>query len=204
MVGRISLVLAALASLPAVGHADQGEWRIAVGGGVTVLDANVGGASGSGVAYEARGRLAYGLSNTVEVGLVGSYVHASDLAFDGASIEGQTGTLFADVSTFTVGAELRWTPGVGLAQALERTGPFVAARAGAALVSRTSQQLFTGSSLLILDANDDLHITPFAGAALGVEHRFSDHFFLAAELAASFGVDAREVGLIAEAAWAWY
>jgi hypothetical protein len=119
-------------------------------------------------------------------------------------VESQAGKLFADVSTFSMGAEVRWTPGLGLARAFERTGPYVAARAGAALLVRTSQQLFTASGLLILDANDDRRIAAFAGAALGVEHRFGDHFFLAAELAACLGVDERELGLTAEAAWVWY
>ena len=108
------------------------------------------------------------------------------------------------MTTINLGAELRWTPGVGLARAFERTSPYVAARAGAALVMRTSQQLFTEGGLLILAASDDRHLTPFAEAALGVEHRFGDHLFFAAELAASLYVDERSFGVTAEAAWAWY
>ncbi len=69
---------------------------------------------------------------------------------------------------------------------------------------RTSQQLFTEGGLLIVAPSDDLHVAPFAGVGLGVEHRFGDHFFLAAELAVSVGVDQRLFATTAEAAWAWY
>ena len=198
------LVVVALALVPALARADQAEWRIGAGGGVTVIDARAGGVGGTGVGYAARGRLAYGLSNIVELGLVGGYAHASDLEFDSTMLKNQTETLYADVSTFSFGTEVRWTPGVGLARAFERTGPYVAARAGGALVMRTSQQLFTEGGLLIVAPSADLHFAPFAGAGLGVERRFGDHLFLAAELAAWFCVDAREFGLTAEAAWAWY
>jgi hypothetical protein len=196
--------LLGLMAVPNLGRGDICEWRIGAGVGLTVMDARAGGASGTGVGYAARGRLAYGLLNTLEVGLVGDYAHASNIAFDEAAVEGQTGRLFADLSTASIGAELRWTPGLGLARAFERTGPYIAARAGGALVMRTSQQLFTEGGLLLLDPKDVLHLTPFAAAALGVEHRFGDHLFLGGELAVSLGVDERILALTAEATWAWY
>jgi hypothetical protein len=183
---------------------DKGEWRVAAGGGLTLMAVRVGGASGTGAGYDARARLAYGLSNMLEVGLVGGYTHASDTSFDEAALEGQTGKLFADLSTIVLGAELRWTSGLGLARAFERTSPYVAARAGGAVVLHTSQQLFTESGLLLLQPKDDWHFGPFAGVALGVEHRFGDHIFLAGEFAASVVGTDRLFGLNAEAAWSWY
>jgi len=200
----VILLLVGLVLLQAVARADEREWRVGIGGGGTVVNARAGGVDGTGIGFGARGRLGYGLSDTIELGLVAGYARASDIAFDSATLEGQTGKLFADVSTFTFGAELRWTPGLGFARAFERTGPYMSARAGGALALRTSQQLFTATNLLLLDARDDLHISAFAGGALGVEHRFGDHFFLAAELAASTSVDERSLAFTAEAAWAWY
>ena len=196
--------LPALIAVPNLARGDTGEWRIGVGGGGTVMNARAGGADGTGIGYQAHGRLGYGLSNTFELGLVAAYAHASDLQFDSAMVESQAGKLFADVSAFSVGAEVRWTPGLGLARAFERTGPYLAARAGAALLVRTSQQLFTGSGLLILAPADDLRLIPFAAAAIGVEHRFGDHLFLPGEFTASLVGDVRLMGLTAEAGWAWY
>jgi hypothetical protein len=184
--------------------ADKGEWRVGAGGGLTLMDARVGGVSGTGAGYDARARLAYGLSNTLDVGLVGGYAYASDISFEEAALGGQTGKLFADLSTIVLGAEMRWTLGLGLSRAFERTSPYLAARAGGALFVHTSQQVFTATNLVLLKAGDDLHIEAFAGAALGIEHRFGDHFFVAVELGASFSVDQRSFGLGAEAAWAWY
>jgi hypothetical protein len=62
--------------------------------------------------------------------------------------------------------KLRWTQGVRFARAFERTGPYLTGRAGAALALRTSQQVFTAASLLLLDADADIRITPFAGGAV--------------------------------------
>ena len=199
----VSLVVM-LAALPAPARADQAEWRIGAGGGGTVVNARTGGADGTGIGYEAHGRLGHGVSNTLELGLIGGYTHAPDLAFASASVGGQTGTLFADMSTVTISVEFRWTPGLGLARAFERTSPYVAARAGAALLVRTSQQLFTETGLLILAPADDLRLIPFAAAAIGVEHRFGDHLFLPGEFTASLVGDVRLMGLTAEAGWAWY
>ncbi|SRR6266567_7591851 len=199
-----SVALFGVVSLCGIARGDEGEWRIGAGGGGAVANARLGGASGTGVGYVARGRVCYGVPNTFELGLVGSYSHASDIAFDGAALDGQTGNLFADLSEVSVGAEVRWTPGLGLARAFERTSPYVAARAGAALLMRTSQQLLTESGQLLLEPKDDLHLAPFVGAALGVEHRFGDHFFVAGEISVSLGGDVRLVGLTGDAAWAWY
>jgi hypothetical protein len=137
MTKLIAGLVATVAVVPALGWADQSEWRIGAGGGAIVVDARIGGADGIGIGYEARARLGYGLSNTFELGLVGGYAHAADVAVNGATLEGQTGNLFTNLSTVSLAAELRWTPGVGLARAFERTGPYLAARAGGALVVRT-------------------------------------------------------------------
>lgn len=193
-----------LALLPALAAADESEWRVGIGGGGTLVNARAGGAEGTKLGFAARTRLGYGLSETIELGLVSGYVRASDIRFDEATLEKQAGTLFADISTFSLGAEVRWTPGLGLARAFERTGPYIAARAGAGLALRTSQQVFTETNLLLLDAGDDLHVAAFAGTALGVEHRFGDHFFVATELEAAVGVEHRSLSLTMEAAWAWY
>lgn len=194
----------AFALLPAVAGADESEWRAGIGGGGTVVNARAGGAEGSGPGFGARVRLAYAISDMIELGLLAGYTRVADIAFDSATLDGQTGRLFANLSTFTLAAELRWTPGIALARAFERTGPYVAVRAGATLALRTSQQVFTSTSLLLVDAGDDLHIVPVAGGALGVEHRFGDRFFLAAELSAGLGATVRSFSLTAEAAWAWY
>lgn len=198
----VTIVL--IVALPRVVHADQSEWRIGIGGGGIVPTAAVGEADGTGIGFGARARVAYGVSDTIELGVVAGYARASDLEFESATIENQTGTLFADLSEIIVGAELRWTPGVGLARAFERTGPYVAARAGGMLILRTSQQLFSGTDLLLVSPSDNLRLTAFGGAALGIEHRFGDHLFLAAELSGCLADDERSFGLIAEAAWAWY
>src|SRR5262249_37634020 len=148
--------IATVAVVPSLAWADQAEYRIGAGGGLTLVDAHVGGAGGVGTGYEARARLGYGLSNTFELGLVGAYSHSSDIAVDDATVEGQTGKLYTNMSTVSLAAELRWTPGVSVARAFERTGPYLAVRAGGALVVRTSQQLFMEGSLLLVSPTDDV------------------------------------------------
>ena len=197
-------LLTAVAVVPAIARADQGEWRIGAAGGAMVVDARVGGANGTGIGFEACGRLGYGLSNTFELGLVGGYAHAADVEVDGATVDGQTGKLFANVSTVSLAVELRWAPGVGLARAFERTAPYLAGRGGGALVVGTSQQLFMESSLLLASPTDDVHLRAFIGGALGIEHRLGDHFFLAVELAAATTGEARTFDVTAEVSWAWY
>jgi hypothetical protein len=200
MAGLVSMV----AVVPALGRADQSEWRIGAGGGAIVVDARAGGADGIGIGYEARARLGYGLSNVLELGLVGGYAHASDVEVDGAAVGGQAGTLYADVSALGLGVEARWTPGLGLARAFERTSPYLAVRAGAALALRANQQLFTPSDQLIVQPSDDVEVGAWVGGSIGIEHRFGDRVFLAVEIMAAVVGEANVLGLSAEGAWAWY
>src|SRR5512147_2447788 len=100
------VAIVALALLPAFARADDREWRAGIGGGGMVVSAHAGGADGTGLGFGARARLGYGLSDIIELGLVAGYVRASDVAFNAATLEGQTGNLFAHVSTFTLSAEL--------------------------------------------------------------------------------------------------
>jgi len=198
------LIVATLLVLPRSTRADEGEWRIGLGGGAAVTSVRAGGVDGAGAGLGARARVGRGLSNTIELGLASGYAHATNVELDGARLEGQAGTLFADVSTVTLEVELRYTPGLGLARAFERTGPYAALRAGGALVLRTSQQLFTAAGLLVLAPGDERDLAALAGGALGIEHRFGDHLFVAGEAAASLGVASRSLGFTVEAAWAWY
>jgi len=143
-------------------HADDGEWRVGAGGGGTAVNARAGGAEGTAIGYEAHGRVGYGVSNTIELGIVGSYASVSNVPFDGAALAGQTGKLFADLSTAGLLAELRWTPGVGLTPAFERTSLFFAARAGTALLVRTSQELLSPRNLLLVAPEDGIELAPVA------------------------------------------
>jgi hypothetical protein len=207
LVPSVPLTLSIVASLLVLHRstrADEGEWRIGLAAGAAVTSVRAGGVDGAGAGLGARARVGRGLSNTIELGLFGGYAHAANVELDGATLEGQIGTLFADVSVVMLGVELRYTPGVGLTRAFERTGPYLAARAGGALVLRTSQQLFTAAGLLVLDRGDDLDLAVLAGGALGIEHRFGDHLFVGAEVGASLGVASRSLGFTVEAAWAWY
>jgi hypothetical protein len=204
MTKLIAGLVAMVAVVPALGWADQSEWRIGAGGGAAVMQVQLGGAEGVGLGYAAQGRLDYGLSNVLELGVVGSYAHASDIEVDGRAVGGETGTLYADVSTFALGIEARWTPGLSVARAFERTSPYLAARAGAAFGLRTNQELFTPKSLLLSAPADDVSLTPWAGGALGVEHRFGDRLFLGGEVAVVLGGDDHLLELGAEASWAWY
>lgn len=190
--------------LAGLAHADDGEWRIGAGGGGTAVNARAGGADGAGIGYEAHGRVGYGVSNTIELGLVGSYASVSNVPFDDAALAGQTGKLFADLSMAELLAEVRWIPGVGLTRAFERTSPFLAARAGAALLVRTSQELLAPGNLLLVVPEDEIDMDPVVGGAIGVERRLGDHLFVAAELGAMWTSGATLFNFTAEATWAWY
>lgn len=185
-------------------HADDGEWRIAAGGGGSVTTASAGGAEGTGMGFEAHGRVGRGITNAVELGVAASYSDATDVAFAGATLDRQIGTLYADVHTVSLGIELRLTPGVALARAFERTGPYLAVRAGGAFGVRTNQQIFTGANLLLAAPPDTVELGIFVRGALGVEHRFGDHLFVSAELGATRTSGATLFDFTAEATWAWY
>jgi hypothetical protein len=185
-------------------HADEAEWRVGAGGGGAVVNVRAGGTDGTGIGYQAHGRVGYGLSNTFELGFVGMYASVSNVPFDGAALAGQTGRLFADVSTAELLAEVRWRPGVALAGAFERTSPFLAARTGVALVMRTSQELLAPGNLLLVAPQDEIELAAVAGGAFGVEHRFGDHLFVSAELGAERLGDATLIDVTAEAAWAFF
>jgi hypothetical protein len=120
---RRFITVVTLAGVSTVAVADKNEWCIGAGGGGAVMNAHAGGTDGTGIGYETHGRLGYGVSNALELGLIGTYSHTSDIAFDDAMLAGQTGKLFGDASMVAVQGELRWTPGLGLARAFERTGP---------------------------------------------------------------------------------
>jgi hypothetical protein len=184
--------------------ADQSEWRLGVAGGAVLTTATLAAAPGTGLGFGVRGRIGYGLSDSVELGGIVSYTDAEDICFEHAAMLGQAGTLYANLSTIAAGAELRWTPGVGVARAFARTGPYLAARGGATLVITSGQQLFAPNNLLILDADDALDVRAFGAAAIGLEHRFGDHLFVAAEIAATFMADARRIDSTFELAWSWY
>ena len=209
LLGLVGLV--GLVGLPAVlglvlprASADEGEWRLGIGGGALVTTVDVGGATGTGAGYEVRGRLGHGLSNTLELGVAFGYAHASDVRFGAAAILGQVGTLFLDRMAIALGVELRFTPGVGWARAFARTGPYVALRAGGVVDVRTSQALFTAAGLLLASEADDVRVSPSAGGAIGVEHRFGDHVFVAVEAASDLSPAARLFALTGEIAWTWY
>src|SRR4051812_10223834 len=109
------IIAAGLVAIPGLVRADTGEWRVGAGGGGTLVSAGVGGGTGTGLGLEAHARLGYSLANPIEIGLVGSYAHASDVAF-ASGLDAQGGTLFADLTTIALAADLRWTPGIGLAR----------------------------------------------------------------------------------------
>src|SRR5262244_1846692 len=121
MVGALALASSLLAA--SIANADKDEWRLGGGGVITLTTASVGGADGTGLGFDVHGRVARSITNALELGLMASYGEATDVAFAGATLEGQTGTLFADLRTASVAVELRFTPGVALARAFERTGP---------------------------------------------------------------------------------
>jgi len=195
----VSSLLAASRAL-----SDEGEWRVAAGGGAVVTKASVGGADGTAFGFEAHGRVARGLTNAVDLGLTASYAEGTDVAFAGATLGGQTGTLYSDLRMVSLGLDLRLAPGVALARAFERTGPYLAVRASGALSVRTSQEILSRANLLLTAPPDALGLGLVVGGALGLERRFGDHFVVALELGASVGADARRLALTSEVAWAWY
>lgn len=193
-----------LVLLAATAGADQSEWRLGVAGGAVLTSATLADARGDGLGFAVQGRMGYGLLDSFDLGGIVSYTSVSDVRFEHASMLGQAGTLYANLATFALGAELRFAPGVGLARAFSRTGPYLAVRGGAAVLVMSGQQLFGPSNLLILDVDDGLDVRPFCGAAVGVEHRFGDHLFVAGELAATFMAGARRFDSTLELAWSWY
>ena len=89
------------------------------------------------------------------------------------------GKLYEEVNIFSIGAFARWTIwGRNLT-------PYVAAGAGVYSSNHGNVDLYTpDESALLLDLSDERMTNAYFNAGLGLEWRFMDYFFLAAEVRA--------------------
>src|SRR6266545_3163121 len=129
------LILAGLA------HADANEWCLGVAGAGVITKTRTASVAGDALGFGARARLGYGLTNNLELAAEGAFTRTQAVEFNGASIEGQRGDLFADLTTAELEAGVRWTFGVEVWRALERFHPFLGVRAGGIVRSLSGQVL---------------------------------------------------------------
>jgi hypothetical protein len=199
VVSTLALLLAAPAA-----RADHSEWQLAVGAGAAVVDTAAAETSGTGVGFDVATRFAWGLTNSLDLGLAVSYSRVANVRFAGAVHDGQAGTLFADVVGAGLLAELRWTLGVGVARAFDRTRSYFAARAGGELVVLSAQELRGAGGKTVVTPDATARLTFVAGGAAGVEHRFGDRLIVALELNVLVGPKDRRGGLALELGWRGY
>jgi len=188
----------------AAAHADRAEWRFELGGGAAALMSKQGGANGGALAVTGYGRFAYGITDAFDIAVVSTYARGADVEFDFATIDGQKGRLFADLTSCGVLVELRWTLGVGVSRAFERTRPYVAVRAGGALLLVDSQELFDASERTLATPGDSARVAGAVGAAIGLEHRFGDRLTLTGDLDVLVHGDVKHGGFTFSLGWSWY
>ncbi len=199
-----SAALLGIVLLTGIAHADAEEWRVMAGGSATITTSEVAGAEAEALGFGGRIRLGYGVTNNLELAIEAAGTRAQALAFPGAAIDRQEGTLFADATLAELSMGLRWTFGVEVWRALDRVRPFIGVRAGGLVQYLSGQVLLNEQDMILVSPEDDLRFRPFVGGSLGLERRFGDHFFAGISINLALGADYRQLGASLELAWAWY
>jgi hypothetical protein len=188
-----------------VSHADADEKRLGVAGVGFLASASAGGARGDAFAWGGRAVFGYGLSNVLELRIVGGAAFAQAIAFDGATLGAQQGNLFGDLLAIEASAGVRANGGVWLTPAFARTRPFVELRGGVLLRRLSGQLLLNPGNMLISAPDATTSVVPLLAGAAGVEHRFGRSLLVALAFDAALSTDGdRHFGLSLEFSWSWY
>jgi hypothetical protein len=197
-------LLAPLLLAPSQVYADDEEWRSSlVMSGVLHAVADQG-AEGHAVGPGGGLRIAYGLSNSFEVGARLSSTSFTLLELPDVQFGANEGDWFFNQTTVAIGLDLRWMWSAALATAFVDTQPLLGIRVGL-LETIRSDQILRDDRLRVLESppttyREDLFVT----AEVGVERRFWPYvlFGITAGVTHVAGYNTLEVAL--EASWTHY
>jgi hypothetical protein len=200
------LALGAWVLCTAVGpaHADTDEWRLEAAG--TLASERVHAAAAEGQATGVGGQLVVsrGLTNSIDALATLSLHRAQAVPFTDAKVQGQTGTLYADSMGATAGVGARLSLGVETARVFERLHPFVAVAGGLLLRALTGQELVNPRNMVLVESGDDYAVLPYLEAAVGLERRFGDHWFVVASADLTLASDFTALGGSLGLGWSFY
>jgi hypothetical protein len=203
---QITLTILALALLGGgVAHADSEEWRFGLSAGADYSNVSLQGVSSASFVPGARLRAAYGLSDQLDVGGNLGFQQFSNFEFDGAQVQGKNGNLFANLFTFEMSADVRYTADNTISPLFAETRPFAGARAGLMYRGLSARSLASPAGFQLMSLGDDSSVLPLIGGTLGVERRVNT--YLALGLAADVtlaGTSYQAIGFSIEASWLTY
>jgi len=159
--------------------ADENEIRLGLqaGGAMWWVPPSRGDGTDFGAGWTVGGSASYGLSDAWALGLEGYYNGiVGDLSYSGVTVGDAHGKLYEEVNYFSIGAFTRWTIWG------RNVTPYLAAGVGVYSSNHSNVDLYTpDESALLLDLEDERMTNAYFNAGLGLEWRFLDYFFLAAE-----------------------
>ena len=189
-----------------IAAADKDEWRYSLAATGSIASLDQADASASSLAGGGRLRIAFGLTNTIEVAGVLGFSKAGDVEWQNAFRNPQRANLFANVYASEGAIEARLVGGAELSRAFASTHPLVGLRGGL-LVRVVADSIFLDGMQRELPPRPDADtsLLPFVAAELGVEHRFN-HWFVVG-LVGDFtyaGSSYQAAGLSLELGWLRY
>ena len=199
-------ILIALGLFAGQAGADEREWRLSVAGVVSDAMATNESAHGSGINPGARLRFGYGLRNWLEVGGTVGFVWAPALVFPGTMIQGQPGSLHADIVAVELAGSVRLVADFPFARSFfARNRPFVDLRGGLLLEIMRSPKLLDANNDIVLDLSQSVMPLPFVGVTVGIEHRFAGSWIAGVSFDYAYaGHQYQSLGANLELSWLTY
>jgi hypothetical protein len=158
--------------------ADRGELRYSLAGSAPFVDIHQAGGETSGsVAWGSRVRVAYGLSDYLELGGALGFAGATALRFENAMVAGIPGDVYADLYAFDFAPSARLVGPTFFHAGTVLLHPVLDGRAGLLMRALSSQTARDAMGRLIPGLDEtETSFLPFVGAGGGLEARFSDTY----------------------------
>lgn len=196
--------LVAVLLLGSPAHADRQEKRLSVAGGGAVLAVERAGATGDLLAPAGHLRLAWGLTNWLDMGASVGAAGFTTAELTNATVEGHRGTLYFDIYQGEISLDARAIAGVGVLPLFERLHPFAGVRAGVATALRRNEQLLDDAGLRIAGTDNSFDAAILLGVEAGLEYRFGRGFLVGLEGRSCWTAELSTASANIALTWAWY
>jgi hypothetical protein len=125
------------------------------------------------VAAEGGVRVAYGVLDMLQLGLVTQFAVSPSVTFPMVNSGGQPGNLTADLYAIEFALDARFIFDVSISRAFSRFHPLFGVRSGGLVRILTSQALVDDHQLLIMRVGNDTTVLPAITTYVGAEYRFA-------------------------------
>jgi hypothetical protein len=194
-----------MSSIPRNAAADAEEWRLSISAGGALSRMDIGGTTATIFVPGGQARVAYGLTNSLELGLHIGVGSRPSLGVSGASLDGQDGILYGDLYVGESFVDIRWYAGIGVARCFERLHPFLGVGGGVLGRYLREPALYDEAGALIVGEPPQISAVPIVAIEVGADYRFGRTFAAGVELTASAaGRTEQLVNLTIVASWRWY